>query len=261
MISRTLRGAGRQAEERSCVCAGGCGNGVNGGVVNGSEGRRSLGDEGGFIAFSPPPLRRKVWTVGLNQGSIERHAGSHGTHGRGLFEGQHAAKGQQEPQVEEGLGVFRAAGKAMGHSAETCLRVPAQDFKTLAEGFATMDNQGQIRLDGKLNVEGKRACLVLTRGFVVMEVEAGLADGHHALPCHELPQTRARRAVEQRGIMRMEANGGEEVSRMGMGQGKGLLAGVKISSDGDNPPYPGLPRTLQHGLEIRGETRVIQVRM
>ncbi len=97
---------------------------------------------------------------------------------------------------------------------------------------------GSSELPGHLDLAEEGAPLVLGRGGVAVEVEAGLADRPHLRVGAELEQRRLRPVVESLGGVGMAADAGED-RLVGLGLGDHLRVGRLVEADVQHPLDPG----------------------
>ena len=117
-------------------------------------------------------------------------------------------------------------------------------------GLAVVDHHRQVQLPRQLYQGAEGPFLVLRRGEVAVEVQAGLADAHHPGVGGQGPQFLQRRVVQEGGVVGMYAYGGVDLG-VTVGQLHRYTAGFYAYADGDDLVHPGLggrPQGLSHVL-------------
>ena len=163
------------------------------------------------------------------------------------------------PSAIARCGEIAAAGEAMQHGREGALPgLLLENARHVVVGLARMDDQRQSGRARRGDVIAEAALLRVARAVVVVIVEPGLPDRHH------LGMTRARDQLVDRdvellvGVVRMGADRAIDVGKA-LGDREQLGVALDPRRDGDDAGDAGCLRARDHGIELAGEVRKIEM--
>src|SRR5690606_37399470 len=96
-------------------------------------------DQRRLIALAAVWNRRQERRIGLDQKAVRRHLAGDLTQLAGILEGDYAAEGEIEAEVEEGARRGAIPAKAVNHPADLVAALRAQDARGVVVGVAQVN--------------------------------------------------------------------------------------------------------------------------
>ncbi len=128
-------------------------------------------------------------------------------------------------------------------------------------GVSRVNDDRTIELLRERELRCERTTLLLARRVIVVRVQAALADGDGP-PRYEFSNVvRIPTSVERGRVMRMNAGGKKDESRVARRDTGGAVRGVDRLADADDGTRTGLAGALNRGVSIVVERRIGEMRV
>ena len=169
-------------------------------------------------------------------------------------------KETQPAAVEDGLGLIDGAAVAVEDQARQRRGEFVEDGDRLGEGVAAVDDDGQAAFGGEGQLGAEDLDLTVFCGKVVVEIQAGLADGDDLVFAGLIGQEGQIVVGGLGGVVRVDADGGVHSLKAG-GQVDGLAVVLGVGADGDPAGHARGAAAVEDGLDGVGVVGVGQVGM
>ncbi|RMQ84193.1 hypothetical protein ALP97_05217 [Pseudomonas salomonii] len=204
--------------------------------------------------------RRQVRRIGFHQQAVGRHLARHVAQGVGVAEGDDARQGDIEAQVQRGLGHVPVFGEAMQHAGLGQGRF-AQQRKGVSAGASGVDDHRFAGLLGRLQVQAEGGLLQLGGFRLVVVIQAGFANRHHAWVVELAQEPIQGRRFTGLEVQRVNTDRAVDIG-IAISQGFDVGGVVGAHADAQEVPYPTLACRFQGGIEgaaVLGKVEAIKV--
>jgi hypothetical protein len=169
------------------------GQGIGGGgaadlIFGCVEGRGKAGDHGGqsggFVALASEWHRTDVGCVGFKDKGLDGKGLALGPKIFAAGKGDSAADSQEESEVESLLGLSEISGPAVHDTSYSCGiggrgKLISEDGEAIGIGFAAVDDNGEVKLEGEGELSAEGAALVGPVAFIlIVIIETHFPDSH-----------------------------------------------------------------------------------
>ncbi len=212
----------------------------------------------GFVAATPKRLRRQVWSIGLDEQSVERDCSGGCTQQLLAPKRDDPRERDVHPEVDEGLDLRGVTGVAVHHATSPWHAL--KHLLDLVEGVARMNDQRQVDLNGERALVRKRSLLAIPRLELVVVVEAGLADRAHVGVSRQPAKLSLGLTVPSLALVRMHADAGDPALES-IRELDGAPAGSQVGANNEDRLDTGFAGAGVERVQTVSKGRIRQVRV